>query len=138
MINKDFAVCIILNKKNEILLQKKDMGYPWFPGKWCLFGGEIEEREKSEMTIKRELKEELGYSLDNLKFLGIENYKDQCEKHSRMGKQHIFYHKYNGKISDLFLKEGAEFAFLSYDELNHFDIVSHDLKTIKKYYSKII
>ena len=65
-------------------------------------------------------------------FLGIENYKDQCEKHSRKGKQHVFYHKYNGKISDISLKEGAGFAFLSYDELNHFDIVSHDLKTIKK------
>lgn len=138
MDEKDFAVCLILNKKNEILLQKKDGGYPWFPGKWCLFGGEIEKGEKPKETLERELKEELGYKVGKLKFLEIREYEDKYEKKHRKGKQHVFHHEYAGKISNISLKEGAGFAFFPYKELENLNIVDHELETIKKYSPKFI
>ena len=138
MDKKDFAVCLILNKEKEILLQKKNKGYRWFPGKWCFFGGEIEKGEKPKETLERELEEELDYKLENIKFLEIRNYEDKYEKKHREGKQHVFYGEYNGSISNISLKEGAGFAFFSYAELKNLNIVNHDLETIKKYYPNFI
>lgn len=40
--NRDVAECILINKKGEILLQKKTLDYQYGAGKWTLFGGEIE------------------------------------------------------------------------------------------------
>ena len=52
--NIDAVVAIILNDENEVLLQKKDLRYKWFPGEWCMFGGGIRENEEPEEALKRE------------------------------------------------------------------------------------
>ena len=132
---RDVAVVLLFNKKREILLQKKSLDYCWFPERWCLFGGGVEKDEKPEKALIRELKEELNYKLTNKKFLGVEKYQDKVGESFREGKQHVFYVLYKKQNFNVLLKEGADFAFFSYDKLDAVDIVDHDLKIIKKYYS---
>lgn len=134
---RNVAVALLFNKKMEILLQKKSLDYCWFPGRWCLFGGGIEKNEKPEKALIRELKEELNYNLKNKRFLGVEKYQDEIGKSFREGKQHVFYILSKRQNFNISLKEGADFAFFSYDKLDAVDIVNHDLKIIKKYYHRL-
>lgn len=55
MEDRNIVECILINKKNEFLLQKKTIDYRHGSGIWCLFGGEIKKGEKPEMNILEEL-----------------------------------------------------------------------------------
>lgn len=138
MINKEIniAAAIILNKKGEVLLQKKDLDYLWFPGHWCFFGGEIEQGEMPENALKRELLEELGCKIDNLSFFKKYHYKDICSKGKRQGEMHIYTCSLNIPISELSLREGAGFAFFSKNENLPKPIINHNYKVLKQYLIK--
>ena len=50
---------LILNSRNEILLQRKDIDYKKWPGFWTTFGGKIEETDKTPLdALLREVREE--------------------------------------------------------------------------------
>lgn len=57
----------ILNNKNQILLVKS---FKW-EGYYCVPGGRVEIGEKIEHTVKREVKEEVGLDVTNIKFLCV-------------------------------------------------------------------
>ncbi|MDM5247423.1 MULTISPECIES: NUDIX hydrolase [unclassified Lysinibacillus] len=59
------SVVIILNNENEVLLQKR------YDGSWGLPGGLMELGESLEDTAKREVLEETGLVIEDLKLLGI-------------------------------------------------------------------
>lgn len=134
MKKRDVVEAIILNKNGEVLLQKKDLNYKTIPGGyWMLFGGEIEEGEAPETTIKREIKEELGYEITESNLFAIKDYNVEGKFE---GKRYIFLIKFNGKISDLRLEEGAGFAFFDKSELDSTNIEKEfELKTLKEYFS---
>ena len=132
----DVAVAIIVNKNYEALLQKKDMGYPWFPGKWCLFGGGIEDGEDPETALRRELVEELKFNIgDEIMKFKVQNYQDETDKKIKKGRQYVYLVDFKGEISDIVLNEGAGFAFISKKELGDIKINEHDFNVLKEYYS---
>lgn len=59
----------IILKNGKILLVKRTI-YP-FSGYWVLPGGHVKYREKVEEAIKREIKEELGISVNIKKLFGV-------------------------------------------------------------------
>jgi len=59
------AVVIILNRANEVLLQKR------YDGGWGLPGGLMEMGESLEDTAKREVLEETGLVVTDLQLLGV-------------------------------------------------------------------
>lgn len=136
------VVALILNEKNEFLLQKKDLEYSWFPGKWCLFGGKIEDMENAEEAIVRELREELGIDIErvNLKFQKKFNYEnvraDGLAK--RCGEQYCYTYRFQGDVSDIKLREGCGFAFFDYSEIKYHPVAEHDLVVIKDYFKEKI
>lgn len=62
------AGVILISKDGSVLLQHRDKRNKWNQDSWSEFGGQIEEREEPEETAKRELKEELGIEIEDLKF----------------------------------------------------------------------
>jgi len=51
-------VCSVINEKQEILLVRRTKDRKHAAGKWHVIAGHIENEEKPEDTLKRELKEE--------------------------------------------------------------------------------
>jgi 8-oxo-dGTP diphosphatase len=132
MRDRSVAEALIINNKGEILLQKKTVGYPIYPsGGWSFFGGEVDEGEEAEETLKRELKEELGFIVDEFKFLYSEDY---CVDGKCSGKRNVFEVKFNGKLSDLRLTEGGGFAFFDKSELKHIKILPVEICVLEKYF----
>ncbi|QFT89600.1 Diadenosine hexaphosphate hydrolase [Bacillus sp. THAF10] len=59
------AVVLILNSKNQVLLQQRGNG------SWTLPGGLLEVGESLEETARREIKEETGLEIEKLELLDI-------------------------------------------------------------------
>jgi len=66
---KKIAAIILENDNRELLLYLRDNkpGIP-FPNCWDLIGGHVEEGETPEEALIREVKEELGITLDDFRF----------------------------------------------------------------------
>jgi len=62
------AGVILIASNGIILLQHRDKDSKWNQDSWSEFDGQIEEGETPEEAVKRELKEELGIKLADLKF----------------------------------------------------------------------
>jgi 8-oxo-dGTP diphosphatase len=135
MLNKktNIVAAIILNEKGEVLLQKKDLDYHWFPGYWGFFGGEIKSGEIPRDALKRELFEELRCKANNLEFLKKYSYRDSCQKGVREGKMYIYVCKLKENISNLSLNEGVGFAFFSKNENLPKPMINHNHKVLKEY-----
>lgn len=66
-INLVATAVIVVNELNEILLQKRSEPY----GSWGLPGGLIELGESTELAGKREVFEETGILVEDLKLIGV-------------------------------------------------------------------
>jgi 8-oxo-dGTP diphosphatase len=133
MIKKEHnvATVMLLNENGEILLQKKDLGFKRWPGRWSMFGGGIESGETPEDAVRREITEELGLKLENLKLFKIFPYEDT----DRAGKMHVYTASFVNEISDISLGEGAGFAFFAPSEIAGLRLIDHDDKIVKEYMS---
>jgi len=137
VIKRNVASALILNSNEEILLQKKTSDYIGFPNKWCLFGGGIEEGESPEEAIKRELLEELEYVFET-DFIKKLRYRTDFEGGSREGELYLFRTFYEGPISGLRLKEGADFGFFNLEELKGLNMLERHRIIIEDYFKEQI
>ncbi len=124
---KQIAVCIIENSKKELLLQKKTMDYPLYPGAWCFVGGEAES-EDFHKEMLREIKEELGIKLD-IKFIFTEKISNKNNKYTF----YVFLSRLND-LSKIKIGEGAGIAFFEKKELNTLKIHPETKKILNKYF----
>mgnify|MGYP001598210357 CR=1 FL=1 len=140
--NADFATGIILrhpttnSSVDEVLLQKKDSGYPWSKSEWCFFGGKIEKEESPLRTFQREVLEELGIEVKDVAHFATYPFTDLNVdgKKVRRGNSHVFVADYDGQISNIKLREGAGFAFLSPYELAKHPVVDHEMYILRDFY----
>ena len=75
---------------NHILIGKKKEGFhPYgLGGKWHIIGGKVKENETEEEALKREIKEETGLEIKNIKKLGEKIVKDLTDREVRIS---VFY-----------------------------------------------
>jgi 8-oxo-dGTP diphosphatase len=132
------VVALILDENKSILLQKKTQDYPWFPGKWCLFGGAVEKGETGEQATVRELEEEIGYKVGNMYFFETQPFKNiGVHGKIREGIVHAYYCVFNGKISDISLQEGAGFGLFAPSELSPLNMDEGNKIIAQRFYQKI-
>jgi 8-oxo-dGTP pyrophosphatase MutT (NUDIX family) len=65
-------------RNNEVLLIKKSRGP--YKGMFDLPGGKIEEGESLEQALRREFNEEVDCEIDNLEYLGVNDYSCEYKK----------------------------------------------------------
>ena len=56
-------------KDNKVLLLRRTLSNPFYPGIWTPVVGKIKPNEKPNLAVKRETKEETSIELDNSQFL---------------------------------------------------------------------
>ncbi len=123
------AVGIIRNPSGLYLLQKKDGGYQWNPKQWVFFGGQIEKGENSQQAFVREIWEEVGLTLEEVKFLKEYPYRELSKRNpqlQRHGLLYVFSARYSNPTSDIRLNEGAGFALFEREEIADLDMPPHN------------
>jgi 8-oxo-dGTP diphosphatase len=101
---------LIENKEGKVLLQLRDNidSIPW-PGCWGTFGGQVEEGETAREAMKREIWEELHYSIPEPEYYGNYPYDGYDIFMYRLVIPDI-------TLDDVTVCEGQAAAFLSLEE----------------------
>ena len=100
----------ILYREQKFLMQLRDnIPNIVFPGYWALFGGHMEPGETPDMTVKREILEEIGYIPPTFSEFGC--YSD--EKTVR----HVFHAPLMVELNQLVLNEGWDMGLLTPAEI---------------------
>jgi 8-oxo-dGTP diphosphatase len=129
---------LIINNKNEVLLQKRTVKTRNNAGFWAKPGGAVEFGEKVEDAVKREIKEELGVNIEIIKFLGF----TEGTKTMEGGNQHWIALNYlakiiGGEVKNLEPEKHEEVKWFSLNNLpeklvkNTTDSIEEYLKLIK-------
>lgn len=100
---------IILNKKREVLLVKRDVEPE--KGKWHFPGSYVRLNEKIRDTVKRTTEEETGLSIDTADFFKVYDYAEDSRLYHPKG--HIIAIAYLCKASQGKLRSNAKFFSLS-------------------------
>lgn len=108
-----YVAIAILYRDNKFLMQLRD-NIPTivYPGYWAFFGGHIELGETPEMAVRREILEEISYTLPEQisKFGCYEN-----EKAVR----HVFHAPLEVDLDRLVLGEGWDMGLLSAEDIRN-------------------
>lgn len=121
---KVVAVCILYNVEGKMLLEHRSNIRKSFPGYWALFGGRIEEGEKPEQAVRREIKEELGYDLKAPVFLMIQDLGENSKKY-------VFAEQYDG-LGQFTLDpyESQGYGWFTLEETKALKAISHDFEPL--------
>jgi len=111
---RNSAGIIIENNEGKLLLQLRDDKVKKFPNCWVLLGGALEGDETPEEAVKREIKEEIGIEIENLKYFKNFNYEYIT--------QSFFYKKMNLDLGKIDLKEGKEIKFFSKEDIGNLSL----------------
>lgn len=117
------AGIILIADNGTILLQHRDKDNRWNQDSWSEFGGQIEEGETAEEAIKREIKEELGIELADIKF--FKRYQLQREK--GIYEQFVFTTLLDHPLESLKKqqKEGDDLALFAYEEIKRLKMADY-------------
>lgn len=120
MASKQVSVLILYRADGRILLQHRTNDAPTFPGYWAFFGGGIEVGESAEEAIRREILEELGYSLSSPSHFKTVKIIHQGNEHTL----HVFVEKFTG--GTLTLGEGQGMDWFLPGDVGTLKVNDHD------------
>jgi len=131
IIGKGAGVILIADNGN-VLLQYRDENNKWNQDSWSEFGGQIEEGETPEEAIKRELKEELGIELADLKFFK----KYELQRQKGIYEQFVFTASLNCPLESLKKqqKEGKDLAFFNCEEIKNLKMADYTRETLEDFF----
>lgn len=107
---------VIINQKDEVLIQKRSLDAPISPGEYCFPGGGIEPNENPERAFIREVFEETGLRVKKFKLICGFEYTLNGDK-----KFNLFY-LCRIKNQKVLSKEG-EMIWFSFDKLESIKLV---------------
>ncbi len=100
----------ILYRDGCFLMQlRDDLPHIWHPGIWGFFGGHMESNETPAASIKRELREEIGYIPAQVLLFR--------EQESAGYRRYYYYAELARPLSELCLNEGQDMALCSVSEV---------------------
>ncbi len=113
----------ILHQNGQFLMQLRDnIPTILYPDHWGFFGGHLEEGETPEVGVKREVLEEISYSLQNPILFG--RYDD------KRALRYIFHAPLTVSIEALDLQEGADLDLVSPDAIRKGECYSNKLDKV--------
>jgi len=126
------AGVILIASNGTILLQYRDKDSKWNQDSWSEFGGQIEEGETPEEAVKRELKEELGIELADLKFFK----KYELQRQKEIYEQFVFTASLNCPLESLKKqqKEGKDLAFFNCEEIKNLKMAGYTREILEDFF----
>jgi len=126
------AGVILIANDGTILLQYRDKDSRWNQDSWSEFGGQIEEGETPEEAVKRELKEELGIELADLKFFK----KYELQRQKEIYEQFVFTASLNCPLESLKKqqKEGKDLAFFNCEEIKNLKMAGYTREILEDFF----
>lgn len=109
------ASCWIMNKKGEVLLQKRALTKKRNPGKWAKTGGQIDKGESADHAIFREVKEELGIEIPKEQIKVVNIKKNETNKH--FSYNYIFVVDYKIEECTVQKEEVDEIKYVAIEEI---------------------
>lgn len=126
------AATAVIKKDNKILLLKRSAKESSYVGFWQPPEGHIELDENPEITIIREVKEEIGLEIRNCKYLGTSSFIYNLERGNILGIRILFTGDSDGEI--ILSDDHSEYKWFSKDEfINSNEIVPGTIDQIKNY-----
>jgi 8-oxo-dGTP diphosphatase len=123
---RDVSVCILYTSSGHILLQHRTDDAFRLPGYWAFFGGGIEQGENPTEALKREIREELSYHVQDPKFLLAQKVRDEGNDNTK----HVFVEQYRDQ--PLQLGEGQAMGWFSPDETHGLKMIDHDRVVVER------
>jgi len=123
---------LIFNPEGKILLIKS---HKW-RGKYVIPGGHIELGERMEDALKREIKEETGLDIHDIKFVCFQEFIFDPAFYKR---KHFIFFDFACKTDSTDVKlnqEAEEYAWVTLDEALKLDIEPYTKRTIEEYIKK--
>lgn len=123
---KDASGCIIATDDGSLLLQlRDDCPAIFFPNRWGLFGGAIEQGETPKDAVAREVEEELTLGVDKNRFSYCGRIEMQIFNFRLF--RYFFYVKLSQQeITTIKLTEGQKFGIFSSAEINSLQLTPYD------------
>lgn len=119
---RDVSVLILYTLTGHILLQHRTDDALRLPGYWAFFGGGIEQGENPTEALKREIREELSYLVQNPEFFLAQKVRD--EEIDYDNRKYVFVEEYQGQ--SLQLGEGQAMGWFLPDETHALKMADHD------------
>ena len=131
IIGKGTGIILIAND-GKILLQYRDRNSRWNQDSWSEFGGQIEESETPEEAVKRELKEELGIELTDLKFFK----KYELQRKKGIYEQFVFTAPLNCPLDRLKKqqKEGRDLSLFTYKGIKNLRMADYTREILEDFF----
>ena len=126
---REVATAILVNEDGQVLLQLRD-DFPTipYPGHWAMLGGGVEAEETSEIALRRELLEEIGFVAADLLPYG-----------KVISPQRVLVTVYVGRIDrrtdELMLNEGQAVRYFHQDELPGLQIIPYHKEVLFYFFS---
>jgi len=124
---RNVSVLVLYNERGEILLQHRSKNAKRLPDHWAFFGGGIEEGEKPKQTLRREILEELEYSVHNPKLVFVQKFTWKGDKNTK----YVFVDNFDAAQS-LVQHEGQGMRWWKFEDLKDLLIVEHDKEALAK------
>lgn len=118
---------IVINKNNEILLVKRSLDDPAFPGNWELPGGEIEYGETIQESLQRELQEECGLSIEVRQPLTVNYFYIEKIQYFEFT---FFCKNIKDSYEVVLSNEHSEYIWINFNELDKLELSEYIKKTL--------
>jgi 8-oxo-dGTP pyrophosphatase MutT (NUDIX family) len=108
-VNTVVAIAILYQQDHYLMQLRDDVPGIAYPGHWGFFGGHLNPGETPEAGLRRELMEEIGYQVAELRLFKL--YPDPGVV------RHVYYAPLMVHIAKLNLKEGWDLGFFSLEQI---------------------
>jgi len=131
----DVVTCLLMNKKEEILILKRSKEVRTYKGLWSGVSGYVEEDEKPIETAYKEIREEIGLNKENIQFIKDANsieFSDVYENEIYQWNIYPFLFKTEKKDKINIDWEHTDYRWITPEDVEKFDTVPHFLDVVSK------